>query len=591
MLPATLPPTLFADEEQQLSQQGGAEVSYLLQNLESTEFNKTFTPKTDVSFGRDASACSVVYPDLGTLSRVHCKIFSLGREVFLEDLSSNGTFVNGKSVGKKNRRILRHFDVISLINPQLPESTKYSWKFISPDGGAIPAKSGALGALTSELERSYEVGATLGTGNFATVKLGTHRVTGQKVAVKLIDKKRFVLSQDEAFFTSLQSEVEILRKMKHRNIINVFDVFDDATQFAMVLELVSGGDFFDYIVGRSPSPFTESEGRALFIQLLEAMLYMHSKDIVHRDLKPENILVHVDPQFKYHDTGDKGRNARQIPVEKVTLKITDFGLAKFCTEQEVMTTMCGTPSYLAPEVLHPGDPAGKKAKGYGWSVDVWSLGIILFVLQSGTLPKVDASTGRFQFNKHTAHLSKECKDIIEAMLRVNPSERADLDEICNHAWLKGCHIEGRQLAVKQERLPLCGTMISPMQFTATLDLGTASRGDVTDGESDGEDEGKPSKKARTEDCSPASTSTPTTASKALIPVWYWKRELTLDDKNPTAWQAYSEEECDRIEKAKLRGAKSSKVGNTGDYRISFEGMFQYSSKDITKQRPVKREAV
>jgi serine/threonine protein kinase len=580
MLSDTLPMTLAADEGSppQSPQPDPLDVVFRLDNLDISERSATFNAKTDFSIGRDAHACSLVFPEVATLSRVHCKFFCMGREVFLTDASSNGTFVNGKLVGKNNQRAIRNGDLVSIVNPQQPESTKLTWRFVTPED-LHPALPPNGSDTRSELERSYELGKVLGTGNFATVRLGTHRSSGRMVAVKIVEKKRFALQQGEFSFASLQSEVEILRKMNHANIIGVWDVFDDPKNFTMVLELVSGGDFFDYIVGRAPNPFTEDEAKVLFVQLLEAMLYMHDKDVVHRDLKPENILVHVDPSFTFHKTDDNQRNARNIPVDRVTLKVTDFGLAKFCKEQDVMTTMCGTPTYLAPEVLFADTTSKeKKAQGYSWSVDVWSLGIILYVMLSGCLPQ-DPQRGNIKYNKYMNGLSADCKHLLERMLRVDPNDRADLSEICAHAWLKGIPITLRHLAFKHDRLVPCGTLLHVEAPTAevTKTQRSTDEGTLTDVESD---DGKKAAKRHRPD-----------AAGPKIVTWYWKKDLNRDDQDQNAWQAYPEEDCDRIEKAKARGAKTAKVGHTGDYRISFEGMFQYSTSDTTKQRVVKREAV
>ncbi|CUG06578.1 protein kinase, putative [Bodo saltans] len=565
------------------------ETNFRIEHLENPEHSRTFNQKTDLTIGRDAHSCSLVFPDAATLSRVHCKFFCLGREVFLTDVSSNGTFLNGKVVGKNNQRALRTNDLVSLINPQQPESTKLTWRFIAPEAPAALPSAGASDA--SNIEAHYKLGEVLGTGNFATVRLGTHRTNGRNVAVKIVEKKRFALQEGEFSFSSLQSEVEILRKMNHPNIIGVWDVYDDPKNFTMVLELVTGGDFFDYIVGRAPNPFTEDDAKDLFVQLLEAMLYMHDKDVVHRDLKPENILVHIDPTYQFHKTTDHQRNARNIPVNKVTLKVTDFGLAKFCKEQDVMTTMCGTPTYLAPEVLFADTTSKeKKAQGYSWSVDVWSLGVILYVMLSGCLPK-DPQKGKVVYNKYMTSLSAECKDLLEALLKINPAERADLSDICVHPWLKNKTIVLRNKALKQDRLVQCGTLLnvhggvdassivsaasspSPLEAMKTS-RSSEDEGTKTDVESDGDEKAK--KRHRVE---------------PKVVTWYWKKDLEKTELDPTSWQAYSEEDCERIEKAKSKGAKTAKVGQSGDYRISFEGMFQYLTTDTSKQRPVKRAEV
>jgi serine/threonine protein kinase len=567
---ATLPATLEVDLIDSSPPKHGAHsnddgtVEYLLTHSTTPGRSVAFTPAKEVTIGRDASSCVLSFPEVAVLSRRHCRVFSLGRDVFVHDLSSNGTFLNGKLVGKDNKKVIRTGDVVAVVNPKLPDYNSFCWRFVAPPTDEEGADELGVGSM-------YELGPVLGTGNFATVRRGTHRKTGAQVAIKIIEKKRFSMQTDFSF-SSLQSEVEILRRMNHGHIIRVFDVFDTDKAFTMVLELVSGGDLFDYIVGRCPNPFTEEEARTLFIQLLEAMLYMHSKDVVHRDLKPENILVHVDPDHKldYRYT-DAQKNAPQIPVSKVTLKITDFGLAKFCAEQDVMTTMCGTPAYLAPEVRVAGASSDRRAAGYGWSVDVWSLGVILYILLSGTPPKAPES-GLIVFGKQFAKTSEDAKALIQWMLQVNPSMRADLSDIVSHKWVKGCTIVGRELASKKDRLQLAGTMILQPTPTVHIEL----PGNVTEGEESDNDLPPPSPGKR-----------PREEAVVSVAIWQWKGDLSKPDTEESSWVRYGQTDSDNIEKMQARGVKTCKVGN-GDYRVSFEGMFQYNKSDTSKQRPVRR---
>ncbi|CUG90523.1 protein kinase, putative [Bodo saltans] len=178
------------------------ETNFRIEHLENSEHSRTFNQKTDLTIGRDPHSCSLVFPEAATLSRVHCKFFCLGREVFLTDVSSNGTFLNGKMVGKNNQRALRTNDLVSLINPQQPESTKLTWRFIAPEGPTALPSAGAGDA--SNIEAHYKLGEVLGTGNFATVRLGTHRTNGRNVAVKIVEKKRFALQEGEFSFSSLK---------------------------------------------------------------------------------------------------------------------------------------------------------------------------------------------------------------------------------------------------------------------------------------------------------------------------------------------------------------------------------------------------
>ena len=569
-LPATLvPATLDAPRDE--SPPAAPSMAFELQSVEDPSKAIHFNGSSEVAFGRDASHCQMTFPECGVLSRVHCKVFSLGRDVFLNDISSNGTFLNGKLLGKGKQKVLRSGDTICLVNPHSPDSLKYTWKYVPP-----PSENDETGDGSSNLNNVCVVGKVLGTGNFATVRLGTMKATGEKVAIKIIEKKRFALSQSDFSFQKLYSEVEILRKMNHPNIIRVVDVFDDPKSFTMLLELVSNGDLFDYIVGRCPNPFTELECKQLFIQLVEALIYMHAKGVVHRDLKPENILVAVDPSFVIPNPhGENQANARYIPVNRVTLKITDFGLAKFCSEQSVMTTMCGTPSYLAPEVLVPQTFGAEKSQGYSWGVDVWSLGVILYIMLSGTPPK-DPQKGILPFPKQFDKVTQDAKDLVQLMLRPDPRERGDLKDIVSHSWLRDCVVRGRETAMRKEVLKVEGTVIMRPTPTVPIVATPELPGNVTEQESDSE---QPKKRSRVEGQPP----------KALPSVfWQWKKKMDLPDADDSAWQSYDVTDSDHIERMQSRGAKSCKVGTTGDYRISFEGMFQYNKNDTSKQRPVRR---
>ena len=563
-----------------------ASKQFTLQSLDVRTASHSFDPSKDLSIGRAPETCQISFPECALVSRVHCTIFSLGQDVFVTDVSSNGTFVNNKVVGKGNRRMLRAGDVLCVVGPTNPERDRFSWRFIPPKELTSPSSPS-----TSLVGGIYELKEQLGSGNFATVRLGVNTKTGEKVAVKIIQKKQFAMSADQFSYESMLEEVSILRKMGHDGIIKVHDCFNDDKAFILVLELVDGGDFFDYIAGRCPNPFTEDEGRGLFVQLVEALLYMHSKSVVHRDLKPENILVSIDPTFAVPSrSGDAQQNAPNIPPEKVRLKVTDFGLAKFCGEQDVMKTMCGTPTYLAPEVMH----GNGGTLGYSWNVDVWSMGIILYVLLSGTLP-VKPQQG-IQFPSCMSHLSSSVKNLMEGMLTIDVAKRLDLRGICDHPWLSGMHIRGRELATLENKLTHQGTLLASQHGTQSQSQGaylsqeaiglstadpfglnavvTASPAVV-----DTVDDGPSAKKTRHE-----------VASKGMV-AWFWKKDLSLPDEDPAAWQRYPDDDSLRIQRAVERNLQSSKVGTTGEYRISIADMFQYSTKEPTKQRPVKFQSI
>ncbi|OWZ23285.1 Protein kinase [Phytophthora megakarya] len=201
------------------------------------------------------------------------------------------------------------------------------------------------------IKEEYDVGAQLGYGRFSKVCEATHKHTGVKSAVKIIDKSKLQPTEKEL----LRTEIAILKLVRHPNIIRLYDVYEDRQYIFIVTELVSGGELFNRIVGRAR--YTEAEARLVMGPLLESVSYLHRLGIVHRDLKPENILC-----------GDA----------LTDLKIADFGLSKLVHPEELMKMPCGTLNYVAPEVL--------ALVGYGREADIWSLGVIMYLLLRGILP-------------------------------------------------------------------------------------------------------------------------------------------------------------------------------------------------------------
>jgi serine/threonine-protein kinase Chk2 len=268
----------------------------------------------------------------------------------------------------------------------------------------------------------YDIRTELGTGNFSTVKVGVHRETGRKYAVKIIDKTKF-LGQPQ-FKKSVKEEIDILTKIQHPSVISIKEVFESKLRLYMILELVEGGELFDHIV--SNHRLAEPECRDLFGQMLDAVRYLHSQGIVHRDLKPENLLL------------ARGRNG------KLRIKISDFGLSKMVGERRLMQTLCGTPQYLAPEVI----VHSRNHKGYSAEVDMWSLGVILYIMLSGSQPFHDNGSqpalfelirkGRYSFpDRPWAEISDAAKDLVRGMLNVDPTKRLTTDQALAHPWFRG----------------------------------------------------------------------------------------------------------------------------------------------------------
>ncbi|XP_066249817.1 SNF-related serine/threonine-protein kinase-like isoform X1 [Euwallacea similis] len=260
----------------------------------------------------------------------------------------------------------------------------------------------------------YDLEETLGRGHFAVVKLARHVFTGEKVAVKVIDKSKL----DEVSKAHLFQEVRCMKLVQHPNVVRLYEVIDTATKLYLILEWGDGGDLYEYII-RHEQGLPEDKAKDYFRQIVRAIAYCHQLHVVHRDLKPENVVF-----FK----------------KLGAVKLTDFGFSnKFCPGQKLETS-CGSLAYSAPEILL-GDSYDAPA------VDVWSLGVILYMLVCGQAPFQEANDSETltmimdcKYNV-PPHVSAECRDLISRMLVRNPEKRATLKEISSHLWLASCFVE------------------------------------------------------------------------------------------------------------------------------------------------------
>ncbi|XP_076385135.1 SNF related kinase isoform X1 [Megachile rotundata] len=254
----------------------------------------------------------------------------------------------------------------------------------------------------------YDLEETLGRGHFAVVKLARHVFTGEKVAVKVIDKSKL----DEVSRAHLFQEVRCMKLVQHPNVVRLYEVIDTQTKLYLILELGDGGDLYDYIM-RHDSGLSEEVARTYFRQIVRAISYCHRLHVVHRDLKPENVVF----------------------FEKLgTVKLTDFGFSnRFCPGQKLETS-CGSLAYSAPEILL-GDSYDAPA------VDVWSLGVILYMLVCGQAPFQEANDSEtltmIMDCKYSIppHVSEGCTRLIAKMLVREPEGRATLEEIAADPWL------------------------------------------------------------------------------------------------------------------------------------------------------------
>ncbi|KAK0638859.1 kinase-like domain-containing protein [Cercophora newfieldiana] len=273
-----------------------------------------------------------------------------------------------------------------------------------------PEALGSNAPLRDKMRTEQRIGAynivkTLGEGSFGKVKLAVHRGTGQRVALKIIPRKKLISRDMQG---RVEREIEYLQLLRHPHIIKLFTVIKTPAEIIMVLEY-AGGELFDYIVQNGK--MKEDEARRFFQQMLCAVEYCHRHKIVHRDLKPENLLLD----------------------ENLNVKVADFGLSNIMSDGNFLKTSCGSPNYAAPEVI-----GGKLYAGP--EVDVWSCGVILYVLLVGRLPFDDehipslfAKIARGSYMVPT-WMSPGASALIKKMLVVNPVQRATIEEIRQDPW-------------------------------------------------------------------------------------------------------------------------------------------------------------
>jgi len=269
----------------------------------------------------------------------------------------------------------------------------------------------------------YSIGSKLGAGGFAVVRKCKHRSSGVIYALKVINKKN--LETDD--LAILESEVSIMREVSHEYIVKLHDVFDSRSKMCLVLDMLEGGELFDRII--ELGHFTERNAAESFGQLISALGYLHSKDIVHRDLKPENLLF-----------AKKITDPEKFDAAEWNMKLIDFGLAGKCSPHPLKTP-CGTPNYVAPEIL--------RRQPYGTQVDMWSAGVILYIILCGFPPFYDEhdDLGRLYKKIKRADydmpspyfdaVSDSAKDLIQKLLVANPSERLTAEQTLKHPWLSG----------------------------------------------------------------------------------------------------------------------------------------------------------
>jgi len=285
-----------------------------------------------------------------------------------------------------------------------------------------------LADLTADdITTIYTLGDELGRGRFSVVNSAIHLAENAKYAVKVVENKSLA---DEENLEALETEIDILRKLDHPHIVALKEVVVCPMDTYIVMELLSGGELFNRIVEQGR--FSEPDAAELFAQILLAMEYLHSLNIVHRDVKPENIL--------YVSQGSS------------QIKLIDFGYAGVWAPDKELSGLCGTPDYVAPEVLSWYDE-DDNGTTYGKGSDLWSLGVLLYVILSGCSPfsaeEEEAilqlvAQAKYEFHESEwSTVSESAKDLIRKLLVVDPAQRMTMPEMLDHPWLKDAVGAGR----------------------------------------------------------------------------------------------------------------------------------------------------
>ncbi|KAK9498719.1 hypothetical protein O3M35_003292 [Rhynocoris fuscipes] len=288
--------------------------------------------------------------------------------------------------------------------PKLPNKTKALKQ---------PKRTESTPSIPAKVLGKYIMGQVIGDGNFAVVRKCIDKTKNIEYALKIIDKSKCVGKEH-----MIENEVAILRVVNHPNIIQLIAEYDTPNELYLVMELVKGGDLFDAI--SRAVKFPEGDARVMTQNLASALAYLHEHNIVHRDIKPENLLVEME--------GERLK----------TLKVGDFGLAQ--KVDQPLFTVCGTPTYVAPEILNE--------TGYGLEIDVWAMGVILYIMLCGFPPFVspnndqeelfdDILNGQYGFpSPYWDDVSELARDLISHMLQSNPDVRFSAEDVLDHPWFE-----------------------------------------------------------------------------------------------------------------------------------------------------------
>jgi serine/threonine protein kinase len=304
----------------------------------------------------------------------------------------------------------------SRVSPRTPTSANIAMPGANQSSSQHSATHG-FNTSKGAFNMKYELKEEMGIGSTSKCYRCIRKTDGQEFACKVIDKRQ-VEMKFSGLLEQFYVEIKVLQSLQHPNIIHLEDTFETPERIYIIMEIMKGGELFDYVVEKSA--LSEEEASVLVRKIISAVTHMHNMDIIHRDLKPENLLL-----------------TNKTPQAEV--KIIDFGLAKIMAEP-VASSFLGTKGYLAPEML--------QRHSYDKAIDMWAVGVIVFVLLCGCLPFDDDSSKiasdamarkkfTLRFPKWAASLSASAKDLLHNLLEINPKARYTAEQALNHPWVSG----------------------------------------------------------------------------------------------------------------------------------------------------------
>lgn len=412
--------------------------SYICRFICTTGQYSQFDLKRDRNywtFGRNLD-CTFVLQSSTRLSNRHFRLwFNVqDKTLWIQDTSTNGTYMNGSRLVKGSNYMLNQGDEISVGNGVPKDIVKFILLFHDDFN---PSKFATANTNEQGIFKDFVVkNEIIGQGAFATVKKAIERSSGKSYAVKVINRRK-ALSSGEAM-AGVNRELSILRQLDHPNIVHLKSFYEDAENYYLVMEYVPGGDLMDFVAANGA--ISEDATQVITRQILEGINYVHRLGISHRDLKPDNILIMQD--------------------DPILIKITDFGLAKLSDNVTFMKTFCGTLAYVAPEIIS-GKQEREDRNNYSSLVDIWSLGCLVYVLLTSHLP-FNGKTQAQMFAKiknaeyhesplNAYNVSEDAKDFLNCCLKVDPRQRITAEQALNHKWLIESNNNREELSLSQSQ--------------------------------------------------------------------------------------------------------------------------------------------